>query len=148
MQLSLHQYDEPNIWNQGNDVMVLLLQHKWKTFVRHRFYFIFALHIVYYITYSVGIQFALEVFNYDIANAERSIAANSHHLACVIMYFVSAALLLSLEINQIPKNSKFLNYFKNGYNHVDILAIALPFVNFIQLILGLNYFVCSHKITV
>lgn len=146
MLLSLDQSSEPNTWKQGDDVMVILLQHKWKTFIRHRFYFIFALHIVYYVTYCVGIQFALEVFAYDITNVESSVSANSHHLVCVIIYLISATALLLLEINQIPKSLKFLSYFKNGYNHVDILAIVFPFINFLQLILGSNqYFfeICS-----
>lgn len=141
LRLALNQHSEPNIWKQGDDVMVLLLQFKWTAFIQYRFYGIFAIHIVYYITYCIGVQFALENFNYDSTSIERSIGANSNHLACVILFFIAGTILLSLEINQVPKSSKFLNYFKYWYNYIDLAAIAFPLINFLQLTLDLDYFV-------
>lgn len=141
MQLSLNQYHEPNIWKQGDDVMAILLQYKWRAFIRHRFLLICAIHLVYYVSYSTGVQFALEMYNYDSSSEERSIAANSRHVTSIVLFFCSGYLLLQQEFRQIPKNRKFIYYLNSWFNYVDLAAIVIPFFVFLQMVLNWDYFV-------
>lgn len=140
LQLTLDSKKGPNIWKEGDDVMILILQYKWAAFIRNRFFCIYAVLIVYYITYCVGIQFAVEVFDYNVSNAGVSLAANSHHLACLVIFFISFSILLSLEILQMFNSSI---YFQDFYNSFDCLALLFPLLNYVQLVLGINYFVCK-----
>lgn len=141
MQLSLNQFREPNIWKQGDGMLAILLQYKWRTFIRTRFLLICAIHLVYYISYSTGVQFALEMYSYDSTSKDRSIIANGWHLTSIILFFCSGFLLFLQECTQMPRSRLFIYYFASGYNYIDLAAIFIPFFTFLQLVLNWDYFV-------
>lgn len=122
---------ENDIFHQGDTIFELLLQYKWKTFARNRFFLVYSIHITYYISYSVGVLFAREVFDYTLGS---SIIYDSGHLACISLMFISGGILLIQEIHQLAKSGSKFQYISSPYNFVDIAAFVLPVVGFWQIL--------------
>lgn len=121
---------ESDIFHQGDTVFEVLLQYKWESFVRRRFFLVYFIHLTYYISYSVGVLYPREVFGYALGTV---ITNNKGHLACITLMFLSGGILLIQEIHQFIKcHSKFA-YLISPYNVLDILAFVLPVVNFWQI---------------
>lgn len=129
-----------NIFRQGDTVLEVMLQYKWRKFVRIRFVVVFLVHIAYYISYCTGVLFAYEMYGYENGG---EISDNSQHLASIIIAFLSGSILLGQEINQFIKGNRKTEYLKSGYNWVDLAAFVLPFLTFLQLRLNMNGFVST-----
>lgn len=127
LQLALEQH-ENDLYHQKDTVIEVILQHKWKTFVRRRFFLVYSIHIIYYVTYSVGVLFAKEAFDYTIGSP-----IYGKHLACIILMFFSSAILLLQEFRQFCKANNRLSYFLSLYNLFDMAVIVLPIVTFWQM---------------
>lgn len=142
--------DSNNIFRQGDTVLEVMLQYKWRKFLRIRFVGICLIQATYYISYCTGVLFAFEMYGYDSTNEERLITSNGKHLASIIIAFISGSVLLGQEINQVIKSKRVFDYLKSGYNWVDLAAFVFPLVTFFQLILNMDKFVSSnilHAIT-
>lgn len=133
--------DNNNIFRQGDTVLEVMLQYKWRKFVRARFIGVFFIHIAYYISYCTGVLFAYEMYGYDSTDSKRLVSAHPQHMASIIVAFLSGLVLLGQEIHQIIKSKSLTRYIKSGYNWVDLAAFVFPLVTFFQLILNMKYFV-------
>ncbi|KAI7895160.1 uncharacterized protein EV154DRAFT_34774 [Mucor mucedo] len=131
-----------NIFRQGDTVLEVMLQYKWREFARWRFVGICAVHVVYYISYSTGVLFAEELYE---QSSERYVIKDPGQIISVTLMCLSVSLLILQEIRQFWKTHSRLDYFFSGYNWIDISAFVFPIFTLIQLICGWDNFyeVCS-----
>lgn len=137
LELALEQH-ENDIFRQGDTVLEVLLQYKWKTFARKRFFLIYAIHIIYYVSYSVGVLFAIEVFNYTLGTP-----ISGKHFAPIILMFFSAGTLFIQEVRQFLKYKRKVSYFLSLYKLFDLIAIILPIITFWQMLYNKLGLVCT-----
>lgn len=76
--------DRVNVFRQGNTVLEILLEYKWKRFIKWRFWCVICtVHIVYHITYSTGVFFSQELYSF--APGESSVPNNTLHLMSIML---------------------------------------------------------------
>ncbi|KAL7320004.1 hypothetical protein PS15m_003076 [Mucor circinelloides] len=130
MQLASKQH-ENDLFHQKGSVVEVLLYYKWKTFIRKRFYLICFIHLMYYLSFCVGVLFARECFDYTIGNS----ISNPQHIAPIALMFVANLILSGQELLQFFKMG-LLRYFESFYNIVDLAALIMPPVSFWLMISG------------
>lgn len=138
LQLALNQH-ENDLFHQGNTVLEVLLQYKWKTFARSRFFWIYMLHLLYYISYSLSVLFAGEMFSYTPGTP-----ISHEHLACIVLMFIAAAIFLLQEIHQLIKCHSLTSYIFSPYNIFDMIAITFPALTFWQMLSNQQGLVSQH----
>ncbi|KAL7310470.1 hypothetical protein PS15m_009966 [Mucor circinelloides] len=127
---------ENDIFHQGDTVLEVLLQYKWEKFARKRFLMVYFIYLTYYISYSIGVSFPREVFQYELGTP---ISNNSGHLACIILMFISGGILLVQELHQLLKSHSKSAYLASLYNIIDISAFVLPAVTFWQILYNVDH---------
>ncbi|KAK4511973.1 uncharacterized protein ATC70_003972 [Mucor velutinosus] len=131
MQLALNQH-ENDLFAQKDTVLETLLYFKWKKKIKCRFILVCFVHAMYYISFSVGVLFAREVFDYTIG---MSIASDAKHVLTVALMLASCGLLWYQEARQFFKMGfNCWEYFCSFYNYVDLVALTLPIVNLWQML--------------
>lgn len=131
MELALNQR-ENDLFSQEDTVLEVLLYFKWKKKIKYRFFLICFIHAVYYVSFSVGVLFSREVFDYV---PGMPIVNNAKHMATVILMLVSCGILWIQEARQFFKiGFARWEYFFSFYNYVDLFALALPIVNLWQML--------------
>lgn len=131
MKLALNQH-ENDLFSQEYTVLEVLLYFKWKKKIKYRFLLVCFIHGVYYVSFSVGVLFAVEVFDYTIG---MPIANYGGHMATIILMLVSCGALWVQEVRQFFKmEDSCLKYFRSFYNWVDLAALTLPIVNLLQML--------------
>jgi hypothetical protein len=118
------------IFKQGDTVMEVLTQYKWKTFARTKFYCILLAHAIYYVSYSTGVSFAQELYGYTPGDAP----SHPGHYVSIVLMFLSAFILLAQELRQFMVRK--LEYVTSFYNWIDLAAFALPIAAFGMLLTG------------
>ncbi|KAI8887137.1 hypothetical protein K501DRAFT_307808 [Backusella circina FSU 941] len=118
------------IFKQGDTVMEVLTQYKWKTFARSKFFWILFIHSIYYISYSTGVSFSQELYGYKPGD----VPTHPGHYASIVLMFVSAFILLLQEFRQFRVRK--LEYITSFYNLIDLAAFALPIAAFGLLLTG------------
>lgn len=126
---------ENDLFHQGNNVLEVLLQYKWKTFARKRFMQMYCIYIIYYISYSIGVLFPKNVFDYT---NEASVLTDSRHILCIVSMLTTGFFLFSQEVRQFNKSTSKLSYIVSPYNIVDFIALILPLVGFWQLLYNIE----------
>lgn len=127
-----------NIFQQGDTVLEVMLQYKWEQFGRWRFWCIYAIHIIFYVSYATGVLFPQELYGYE--SGPFKIQAPGQ-IASVVLMCVSVLVLIIQEFRQFLKTRSVYNYFSSGYNWVDMAAYAFPIFTLLQLRFGWPYFV-------
>ncbi|KAL9559060.1 hypothetical protein PS6_000953 [Mucor atramentarius] len=131
MKLALNQHQN-DLFSQEDTVLEALLYFKWKKKIKYRFFLICFIHAVYYVSFSVGVLFSREVFDYV---PGMPIANNAKHMATVTLMLVSCGVLWTQEARQFYKMEfTCWKYFCSFYNYVDLLALVLPIVNLWQML--------------
>ncbi|KAG1121532.1 hypothetical protein G6F42_012337 [Rhizopus arrhizus] len=131
MKLALNQH-ENDLFSQEYTVLEALLYFKWKKKIKYRFFLICFIHTVYYVSFSVGVLFSREVFDYM---PGMPIANNAKHMATVTLMLVLCGVLWIQEARQFYKMEfTCWKYFCSFYNYVDLLALMLPIVNLWQML--------------
>jgi len=132
MKLALNQH-ENDLFGQEDTVLEVLLYFKWKKKIKYRFFLICFIHAVYYVSFSVGVLFSREVFDYA---PGMPIANNAKHIATVTLMLVSSGILWIQEARQFFKMK--ITYWNRSssffYNFVDLVALILPIVNLWQML--------------
>lgn len=132
MKLALNQH-ENDLFGQEDTVLEVLLYFKWKKKIKYRFFLICFIHAVYYVSFSVGVLFSREVFDYA---PGMPIANNAKHIATVTLMLVSCGILWIQEARQFFKMK--ITYWNRSssffYNFVDLVALILPIVNLWQML--------------
>lgn len=132
MKLALNQH-ENDLFGQEDTVLEVLLYFKWKKKIKYRFFLICFIHAVYYVSFSVGVLFSPEVFDYA---PGMPIANNAKHMATVTLMLVSCGVLWFQEARQFLKMG--ITYWNRSssffYNSVDLVALILPIVNLWQML--------------
>lgn len=129
--LALNQH-ENDLFSQKDTILETLLYFKWKKQIKYRFLLVCFVHAVYYVSFSVGVLFANEVFDYTIGT---TIVGNVKHTLTVTLMLVSCGLLWLQETRQFFKMGfACLKYFLSFYNWVDLIALTLPIVNLWQML--------------
>ncbi|KAI8367361.1 hypothetical protein EDC96DRAFT_150651 [Choanephora cucurbitarum] len=123
------------MFDEGNLIVALMLSHKWKRLVKHRFIAVYLIHVFYYITYFLAVPFSRERFGYIPGNS--SISDSTAHLVLVILFFFLGALFVFQEIRQCCSSRR--KYFNSLYNAVDITLIVLMMFTFFQMAFNLSY---------
>lgn len=126
-----------SIFIEGDTVMEILLQYKWKQFAFWRFVIVCIIYLLYYITYSVGVSFAGPAFGYVLGSP----ITDKGHLACIILQFICAGIMLFQELHQLKRVDGYINYVLSPYNWVDLAAIVLPTLMFVAMYENHDYFV-------
>jgi hypothetical protein len=118
------------IFKQGDTVMEVLTQYKWKTFARTKFYWILLVHAIYYVSYSTGVSFAQELYGYTPGDAP----SHPGQYVSIVLMFLSACILLVQELRQfLVRKWEYLTSF---YNWIDLAAFTLPIAAFCLLLTG------------
>lgn len=141
VRVALDQHNN-NIFRQGDTVLEVMLQYKWKQFARWRFVGICAIHAVYYVSYSTGVLFAEELYDHN-PEEEYVIKAPGQIVSVTLMCLSVSALILQ-EIRQFWKTHSRLDYFFSGYNWIDIAAFVFPIFTLVQLVCGWDNFVSQE----
>jgi hypothetical protein len=129
-----------SIFRQGDTVLEVLLQYKWRKFARWRFWCVIcAIHVIYYISYSTGVLFSHELYGF--VPGKSSLLDDRRHLVSIIFMCVSGSVLILQEFHQFFYTYRFLSYFRSGYNWVDILAFIFPLITLLQSLLGWDHLV-------
>ncbi|KAI7892962.1 uncharacterized protein EV154DRAFT_503473 [Mucor mucedo] len=134
--------DSNNIFKQGDTVCEVMVQYKWETFARWRFWCIYALHAIYYASYATSVLFASELYGYEGAPLK---IEHPGQITSVFFMCASLSVLVIQEGRQFAKTSCLHSYFSSGYNWIDFFAYVFPVVTLIQMIHGGSYFneICS-----
>lgn len=130
------------LFSKGNTVLEKMLDYKWDAFVYWRFYVLLLIHLVYYISYFVGVCFAQTAFGY----VPGSPLSNHGQIACIVLMFFSVLLIIIQEGRQLVKAYSKIGYGRSFYNWVDFAAICLPTIVFASLLTNKPYFVSIFKI--
>ncbi|CAO0793275.1 unnamed protein product [Mucor circinelloides] len=131
LQLALNQH-ENDLFSQERTVLEALLHFKWRRKIKYRFFLICFIHAVYYVSFSVGVLFSREVFDYV---PGMPIANNPKHMATVTLMLVSCSVLWLQEARQFFKMGlTYWNHSSFFYNFVDLVALILPIVNLSQML--------------
>lgn len=129
--------NENSIFRQGDTVLEVLLEYKWKKFIRRYFMLMYAVYLIYYISFSVGVSFAREVFHYELGAP-----VTSHgQIGCFVLMFLSVTFLMYQEFRQFIKSYNKIGYIASLYNWIDWLAFSLPLASFALLLKGGTNFV-------
>lgn len=128
------------IFQQGDTVLEVILQYKWEHFARWRFGMICIIHLIYYVSYSIGVLFAEDLFDHGTSQETYSITSPGQ-ICCLALMFCSVSILMIQEVRQFWKTYSKRHYFFSGYNWIDFAAIVLPIYTLIQMIYGWQYFV-------
>ncbi|KAG2206944.1 hypothetical protein INT47_008413 [Mucor saturninus] len=134
--------DSNNIFKQGDTVCEVMVQYKWETFARWRFWCIYALHAIYYVSYATSVLFASELYGYEEAPLK---IEHPGQITSVFFMCASLSVLVIQEARQFAKTSCLHSYISSGYNWIDFFAYVFPVVTLIQMIHGGSYFneICS-----
>jgi hypothetical protein len=125
-----------NLFRQSDTVFDILLQYKWKTFVRWRFWFVIcAIHATYYITYSTGVLFAQDLYGYIPGGS----ITNPGHIISIILMSGAGLVFIFQEFSQFLHAQSPLDYFITGFNWLDISAFVFPLVTLLQLTYNWEY---------
>lgn len=131
MHLALNQH-ENDLFSQKDTVLETLLYFKWKKKLKYRFYLVCLVHAVYYVSFSVGVLFAHEVFGYTIGT---TLASNPEHLLAIVLMLASCGVLWFQEVRQFFKmRATCWKYVLSFYNCLDLVALALPTINLWQML--------------
>lgn len=140
VQLAIDQ-DDNSIFRQGDTVLEVMLEYKWKKFARMRFVTICAIHTLYYVSYSVGVLFSEELFYHD---PEKDFTWDSPvQIISVTLMCLSIIVLWGQELRQFWNSHCRLNYFFSCYNWIDMASFVFPIYTLLQLVNRWDYFV-SH----
>ncbi|GAA5803911.1 hypothetical protein HPULCUR_009396 [Helicostylum pulchrum] len=131
--------NDNNIFRQGDTILEVLLEYKWKMFARKKFAFICFIHALYYVSYSTGVLFSRTLYVKG-ENNEFDMEHPGHIASLVVMGF-SLAILVYKETQQFFNGRSKMAYINSGYNWVDIAAFGFPVLTVLQSLLGWNYFV-------
>lgn len=130
MHLALNQH-ENDLFSQKDTILETLLYFKWKKKLKYRFYLVCLVHAVYYVSFSVGVLFAHEVFDYTIGT---TIASNAQHILVIVLMLASCCVLWFQEVRQFFKiGSACWKYVLSFYNCLDLVALTLPAINLWQM---------------
>jgi hypothetical protein len=135
--------DEYSFFNKGDTISHIILKYKWESFARKRFYLICFIYLTLYLSYTVGVSFSREVFNYSLGSP----ITDHGQIACVCLIFISMLILLIQEIRQFTKERSKLHFLLSPYNWIDFAAVVLPTLVFVAMIQDHYYFVsnvCFH----
>lgn len=126
-----------NIFRQGDTVLEVMLEYKWKTFARWKFIQIYMIHILYYISYATGVLYSRVLYvdeegGFDIKHPG--------HITSLVIMGISFAVLLVQEFRQFGKTNSKMDYISSGYNWVDLAAFTFPVFTMLQSLLGWDYF--------
>lgn len=131
--------DSNSIFRQGDTVLEVMLEYKWRQFARWRFVIIYAIHLIYYVSYSTGVLFSQELYDHD---PDKDFLINAPgQIISVALMGLSIFVLLAQEIRQFWKTQCRLDYFISCYNWIDIASFVFPMITLLQLIYRWDYFV-------
>ncbi|KAI7895161.1 uncharacterized protein EV154DRAFT_496092 [Mucor mucedo] len=142
VQLAIDQ-DDNSIFHQGDTVLEVMLEYKWKQFARWRFIAICSIHALYYVSYSTGVLFSQELFYHD---PEKDFVLDSPgQIISVVLMGISIIILWGQELRQFWNSHCRLNYFLSCYNWIDMASFIFPIYTLLQLVNRWDYFneVCS-----
>lgn len=128
---------EHSVFNEGDTVFEIMLQYKWQTFARSRFFLVCLIHLTFYISYTAGVSFSREVFGYTLGSP----LTDHGQIACICLMFISAFILVVQEFHQFFRVIGKINYLLSPYNWVDVTAIVLPIVMFSSMLANYSNFV-------
>ncbi|KAI8875788.1 hypothetical protein K501DRAFT_338494 [Backusella circina FSU 941] len=124
------------------NVIEVLIDHKWRHSARDGLYGILAIHLVYYVFYTLGVSFPEEVFGY----VPGTPIHNSKHLVCIAMMVWTGTFLFFQEMVQI-KAWRFA-YFQSVFNYIDLAAFILPLTTLALIISDGKYLYEVSSITI
>ncbi|KAI8352447.1 hypothetical protein EDC96DRAFT_567072 [Choanephora cucurbitarum] len=124
-----------NVFDEGELVTALVLQHKWQQFIQNRFFLVSHIYLLFYFTYFLAVPFSYERFGY--ISGESFVTDSKGHLACVILFFASNAFLVFQETRQCQASPK--KYFSSFHNYIDILLVFLTVFTFVQMVCKMEY---------
>jgi hypothetical protein len=130
-----------NVFVESDVVIEALTIYKWNTFARSRFLWILLVHAIFYISFSVGVSFAEEVFDYHPGK-------NMSHIGqfiTIIIMFISWLLLVFQEVRQFMYN---IPAYMSFYNFIDWIALLMPISSFILLLVNGRYIVSHYTFKV
>ncbi|KAL9545880.1 hypothetical protein MBANPS3_006934 [Mucor bainieri] len=123
MHLASNQHENDLFHQKGSgSVIEVLLYYKWRTFLRHRFYLVCFIHLVYYSFFISGVLFARECFAYTLGT---SISNSPVHVFLIALMFAANLTLSIQELRQFLKMGLW-KYIKSVYNIVDLAALVMP----------------------
>lgn len=123
---------ENDLFHQKGSVIEVLLYYKWKTFIRKRFFLVCVIHLVYYLSFCLGVLFARECFAYTLGTW---ISGDPLHAALIVLMLITNFFLSVQELLQFLKIG-FWRYFKSIYNIIDLASLVMPLVSFWMMIAG------------
>jgi hypothetical protein len=126
-----------NIFVESNVNIEALTLYKWSAFAGKRFILILFFHAVYYISFSVGVAFAKEVFGYHLGDS----LSHPGHYATITIMFLSWFILFVQEIRQFIYN---IAAYIDLYNFVDWSALIMPIASFGLLLTNGKYIVSYY----
>jgi hypothetical protein len=132
--------DDYNIFNEGGPIFKIMLQYKWQYFARQRFYLICLIYLTFYLSYTVGVSFSREVFQYTLGSP----ITEHGQIACASLMFLSMLILFIQEIRQFVKATSQILYILSPYNWIDFTAMVLPTLAFVAMIQDRSYFVSNR----
>lgn len=141
VQIAMDQHGN-NIFQQGDTVLEVMLQYKWKTFARWRFVYICIIHAIFYVSYSTGVLFSQELYGHD--PEEDFVLEAPGQIVSIVLMSLAIFILMLQEVRQFWKTHSRLEYFLSGYNWIDISAFVFPILTAIQLKYKWDYFVCRQ----
>ncbi|KAI7894913.1 uncharacterized protein EV154DRAFT_497382 [Mucor mucedo] len=132
-----------NIYRQSEILHKVLLEYKYQQFIRRRLFYLFAIHIVYYITFSTGVVFSQELNNNIIETKFR--VRSPGQMASIGLMCAAAVVLMLQKICQFWTSSRKLSWLCSIYHWIDIAAVILPVFTFVHMINGWSHFseLCS-----
>lgn len=135
--------NDNNIFRQGDTILVVLLEYKWKMFARKKFALICFIHALYYVSYSTGVLFSRTLY----VKGENNEFDMEHpgHIVSLAVMGLSLATLSYKEMQQFFSGRSKMAYINSGYNWVDLAAFGFPVLTVLQSLLGWDYFVRQHK---
>lgn len=116
------------IFQEGGNVIDILLQNKWKNFARARFAIMFFIHFIFYASYIVSVAFPPSIFGY----APGTTITDVRQIAYTAIMFAFIGIIFVQNIRRLFISQSKLAYFTSTFNFFDILAVIIvPVLTFL-----------------
>lgn len=129
--------DNNSMLNEGDIIFEMILEDKWRQFARARFMVVYMFHVVFDVSYTVGISFGARAFSYSPGTP----VTHAGQIVCICLMFSAGVILLVQELRQLTKSYSKSYYLLSLYNWIDLACLILPTVMFISLLQGKTYLV-------
>lgn len=128
-----------NIFRQGNFAIESMLRYKWKQFAMYRFIWMCFIHVIYYVSFTVGVVFSQDLFHQD--NKEGIIHAPGQIISILLM-IIAALNLIFKELRQFVKAGT-VSYCLSLYNQLNLASYYFPMFVLLELIFGIDFYFVS-----